>query len=64
MRYFTISELWGPVQCEHPGCTKDTFTIRLTDEENKRLPEQSGPRAIRFIFDNGLGKGVCDKHRE
>jgi len=64
MRYFTVSELWGPFPCEFPGCPeKAVFTIRLTDEENARLPEQCGPEAVRFIFANKLGTAVCDSHR-
>lgn len=63
MRYFTVGELWGPFTCDHPGCKKKTFTIKLTDEENASLPYESGPEAITFIFTKKLGKAVCSKHR-
>lgn len=64
MRYFTFGELWGPFPCEHPGCTeKKVYTIRLTDEENDSLPEESGPNVAAFIFDNKLGVAVCSEHR-
>lgn|GEM_PF-247141 len=62
MRLFTFSELWGPFPCEHPDCTKQTFTVILTDEENARLPEESGEKAAAFILRHKLGKAVCDEH--
>lgn len=63
MRDFMLSELYGPVPCEHPGCTdKDAFTIRLTDEENNQLPKKSGSAAVIFIFKNKLGTALCDNH--
>ena len=63
MRYFTVSELWGPFACEHPGCTEqEAWTIKLTDEENASLPVESGPEAITFILLNKLGVALCEKH--
>ena len=64
MRYFTVSEEWGPFPCEHPDCTEqEVYTIRLTDEESERLLEKSGSKAVSFIFNNKLGTAVCTKHR-
>lgn len=63
MRDFTVSELWGPFACEHPGCTEqEAWTIRLTDEENASLPQQYGPEAVTYIFQNRLGVALCEKH--
>jgi len=64
MRYFTFGEAWGPFDCEHPDCKEETNTIRLTDEENELLPEQTGPRVANFILENGLGIVVCKKHEK
>lgn len=64
-RYFTVSELWGPFPCENKGCDNSVaFTIKLTEEENKSLPEQHGPDAVRFIFKNKLGVAMCDECME
>jgi len=63
MRNFTVSELWGPFPCEYPGCkNKECFSILLSSAENKQLPEQSGPEAVKYIFDNKLGIAICERH--
>lgn len=62
MRYFTMSDLFGPFQCEHPNCNKLTCIIRLTDEENSLLPQKFGPEAAMFILQNKLGTAVCKNH--
>lgn len=62
MRVFEFSELWGPFSCEHAGCKKETFSVVLTDVENERLPEASGPVAVDFILKNRLGTAACDQH--
>lgn len=64
MRVFTVGDLWGPLSCEHPGCKKETHTLLLTDEENRSLPEQTGPKAVQHIFENKLGVATCDNHFE
>ena len=64
-RIFTVSELWGPFPCEMEGCTNhEVFSILLTDEENAKLKESSGPEAVIQIFDEKLGLALCDKHME
>jgi len=61
IRYFKFSELYGPFPCEVDGCqAQGAFTIALTDKENKSLPEQAGPEAVKFIFDKKLGVAICD----
>jgi len=62
IRYFTVSELWGPFACEVDGCQgQEAFTIALNFMENESLPEHSGPEAVKFIFDKKLGITMCDK---
>ena len=62
MRIFTVDELWGPYDCEikGPNCEGEAWALILTDEENKSLPEQSGPAAVKHILDHRLGKVACD----
>lgn len=60
MREFVCGELWGPFRCEIKRCHKWTHTIVLSDKENKLLPEQSGPKAVSFIFDEKLGIAKCE----
>lgn len=62
MRDFHFSELYGPFKCEYDDCEEQTFMIRLTNDENKQLPEQSGPVAVRYIFSNNLGIALCEHH--
>ncbi len=60
MRQFVVSELWGPLTCE--VCHKnEAYTIVLSNEENKTLPEKYGPIAVRFIFDKKLGVVKCNQ---
>lgn len=63
MRDFWFSELWGPFDCEVKGekCKTTAWMITLTDEENAKLPEQTGPDAASFILREKLGIAVCDK---
>lgn len=61
-RYFTVSELYGPFPCEQKDCNNtEAWTIKLTAEENKSLPEQHGPDAVKHIFKNKLGVTICDE---
>ena len=62
MRDFHFSELYGPFRCEKDDCQNNTYMIRLTDDENKQLPEQSGPTAVHHIFRNNLGIALCEHH--
>jgi len=62
MKLFTVGELWGPFQCDYPGCDEMTFTLRLTDVEYESLPVKYGSEAINIIFDKEMGKAVCTKH--
>ena len=65
-RIFAVGELYGPMVCEHCDgdvmCRAEAWSFLLTDEENKLLPEESGPKAVTFIFAEGLGVALCDKH--
>lgn len=61
MRIFTFGELWGPFPCEQALCKKDAFAVVLSDEENRSLPEDSGPKAAAFILRKGIGKATCDE---
>ena len=59
-RYFTVGELFGPFPCEQEGCNHPiAWTIKLTAEENNSLPEQQGPYAVQYIFENKLGTSLC-----
>lgn len=62
MRDFVFGEMYGPFRCEYDDCGADTYMIRLTDEENDQLPEQSGPTAVHYIFSHNLGIPLCDNH--
>jgi hypothetical protein len=60
-RYFTVGELWGPCPCLVDGCPSYlAWTIKLTAEENNKLPEQSGPEAVKYIFKHKLGIPMCE----
>ena len=51
------------MKCEHKsGCDNRSWTVFLTDEENKLLPEQSGPEAALFINQQKLGVVLCREH--
>ncbi len=68
MRDFMLNELYGPIPCEHKtetvrDCKEDTLIVRLTDEENAKLPEPSGPVATKYILKERLGTALCEKHR-
>ena len=62
MRLFTVSEAWGPYDCEikERGCTNHAWTFVLSDEENESLPEETGPEAVKHILTKRLGKAACD----
>jgi hypothetical protein len=60
MRIFSFSETYGPFTCESPQCKKISWDCLLTDEENKKLPEQTGPVAAKHILKNGIGKMLCE----
>lgn len=60
-RIFTFSELFGQFPCEMDGCDNQASTVVLTEEENKSLPEEYGPKAARFILEKPLGRMVCDE---
>ena len=65
VRPFTLGELWAGsngMRCEHAGCRRRTYTIWLTDTENKQLPEETGPDAATHILQNKLGTALCEKH--
>ena len=65
-RIFTVSELYGPLPCEHKEgdvkCEKEAFAILLSAEENASLPEDSGPVAVRHILRKGVGIVLCEEH--
>jgi secreted PhoX family phosphatase len=57
MRYFTVSEAFGPFKkC---ACGNESWGTLLTDEENKRLPVESGSEAVLFIMRHRLGEDMC-----
>ncbi len=58
MRLYTVNmDLWGPLKpC---NCGNKSVGIILTEEENERLPEDSGPTATHYIFANKLGTDIC-----
>lgn len=61
-RLFTVGDLWGPLSCEVNRCGNSTYTIKLSVEENERLPEPTDtPVAITYIFNNRLGTAMCRK---
>lgn len=62
-RLFTFGEAWGNMKCEHDsGCNRLTYTIRLTDAENNKLPERYGSLPSNFILANKLGRALCASH--
>jgi len=60
-KIFTLGELWGPITCDICS-TNLTWKIILTDSEFKQLPDNSqGSESVKYIFDNDMGKAICDK---
>lgn len=65
-RLFSFGELYGPFPCEKKvsegKCQKDAWTAVLTKEEDKTLPQESGPEACQYILQNRVGTMLCGKH--
>jgi|WetSurMetagenome_2_1015567.scaffolds.fasta_scaffold1352463_1 hypothetical protein len=58
---FTYNEVYGPFDCETPGCTNDeAWSIIISDEENKLLPQGDRFERSNFVFKNNLGTAICD----
>ena len=58
MRVFTVNlDEWGPLK--RCCCGAESECIILDDSEGSQLPEDSGPNAVVFIYQNRLGVDRC-----
>lgn len=68
LRSVTVSETWGPFQCEHTEngkcCGEGTFAIYLSRAELQDIPYEAGPNLIKYIVDgkNSKGQALCEDH--
>lgn len=66
----SVSESWGPMDCEVAECTAEAWDIVMSDREYHKVLDAVGADAqdgvgnqgISFIFAHDIGIAVCEEH--
>jgi len=57
-----LGELFGPVKCEHAGCSGNAWMIWMTKDEHDAAKTQTYEHPVLCVFRRQIGTALCSEH--